>query len=341
MGEIQDGVPVLTRFRFYRDSVVVLTTPRGDSLALSYVAFYDIARAFEAFDMPGNANFETGFEYEEGSLRLFLASSPLLVVMLLLLLPLLLLVLWLLARSRRVRARALDEQQRVARLRRLSEQSREDERRRLARELHDGPLQELYALRMSLARAQPPDDEQDALVVHIADDLRTLTEELRSPLLSDYGLVEALRTLFERHQTRTHLSIVFDPEAMLVSQPAMIPEPQATALFRVAQEALSNVARHSRAQHVRVRLRTERQRDAPGFALEVEDDGQGFSVPRHFEDLGSAGHFGLLGKRERMEVLGGGLNVQSVRGQGTRVVAWVPEIIPGEVSQRATLPVFS
>jgi signal transduction histidine kinase len=120
------------------------------------------------------------------------------------------------------------------------------------------------------------------------------------------------------------VDLTIDPDLFSDDDSDAIPEQQTTALFRMTQEALSNVARHSKADHVRVVLRRENMDGAKGISLIIEDNGAGFDLPGRFEDLAEIGHYGLLGQRERAEILGGELFIWSAPGQGTRLTAWVP-----------------
>lgn len=206
--------------------------------------------------------------------------------------------------------------------------SREAERARLARELHDGPVQALVALNMQLGLAQPALSQVNAgLATTLAEmraevqtllaDLRQVCVELRPPMLDTLGLGAALRALAEEWsaQNQLPLQLALPPEASLQALPAEV----GVNLYRVAQEALANVARHARAQRVTLRLAWE----AKCLALTVQDDGQGFVLPAALPDLLAEGHFGLLGLRERMEVIGGQLTVATVPGQGTTIqVQW-------------------
>jgi signal transduction histidine kinase len=101
-----------------------------------------------------------------------------------------------------------------------------------------------------------------------------------------------------------------------------LPGEVAVNLYRVAQEALSNVARHAAARLVSVRLVWQASR----LVLTLHDDGRGFVVPAHFHDLTAQGHFGLVGMGERVNLIGGDWTVESTPGQGTTVrVAWQPQ----------------
>jgi signal transduction histidine kinase len=201
--------------------------------------------------------------------------------------------------------------------RRLLEQQ-EHERSALARELHDQLGQSLVALSLNLdaikgelspaSRARVP--ESLRVIEQMIEQVRTLAFELRPPTLDQFGLVEALRTLVARHGERTRVRAGFTAMPTGVRAPAEIE----TAAFRIAQEALSNVARHARARHVEVTLMAQ---DA-GLDVTVRDDGVGFDVERKRAGLG------LVGMGERAEFAGGRLDIQSAPGAGTTVRARFP-----------------
>ena len=208
--------------------------------------------------------------------------------------------------------------------------AQEEERRRVARELHDEAGQALTAVIIGLERglASMPEvysadlpvqprklisDLRD-LAAQTLDEVRKLAVELRPSVLDDVGLVAALRqyvrTVEERSGLAAQVSVTgFDePDARLM------PEVE-TALFRIAQEALTNAIRHARAQSVQVRLR----RTAASVSLEVRDDGVGLStLAREGE------HLGMFGMRERARLLGGEFVAAPVSPRGTLVQVSIP-----------------
>jgi signal transduction histidine kinase len=132
--------------------------------------------------------------------------------------------------------------------------------------------------------------------------------DLRPRLLDDLGLVEALRELLTRERALSGI-----PVSLAVETEALPDSESALALYRVAQEAFTNIRRHAHARAANVRL----ARDDAGWSLAIEDDGSGLNVNRT--------GLGLRTMRERVEALGGRLEVHSRRGSGTRVAAWVPQ----------------
>lgn len=197
----------------------------------------------------------------------------------------------------------------------------EDERRRLARELHDGVGQNLTALKHRLSQlddALPPDgparaqlDAALALCSETLEDTRHLSRLLRPPILDDLGLEPALRWLARSLGESAGLVVTLDVQPL----PPLDGELQ-TLLFRVAQEALNNAAKHASAQNVIVRLVA---RDGM-LQLQVADDGQGFDPAKALH----AGGSGLGGMRERLRLYDGRLELHATPGEGTRVRALVP-----------------
>ncbi len=327
-GQTSWGDSLVVSYDFERGETVRLYA-QADSLEMDYWLFRNLNSAFASFDEPEVNSFRAGFGLNESNMRLYIDYSKYIISLIFISIPLIVFLFVQLMRSRRSEREALKDRKRTLLTRRYIEQSREDERKRLARDLHDGPLQTLYALRMNLALVNQSPEKHDATVGEVASELRGLTDTLRSPLLSGYGLGEALRTLAERHRKSSAMSVdlTVDPD-LFSGEHSDIPEQQTTALFRMTQEALSNVARHSQASHVRVSLSKEDVNAAAGISLVIEDDGVGFALPRRLEDLAEIGHYGLLGQRERAEILGGELFVWSELGQGTRLTIWMPLLVP-------------
>lgn len=209
--------------------------------------------------------------------------------------------------------------------------SREEERARLARDLHDGPIQVLVGLNLQLglllAQAEsPPAYEKDsplaeelrairAEVRSLLTDLRQVCAQLRPPMLDTLGLGAALRALAEDWSAQSGVAIHLDlpPDATLRPLSGEI----AVNLYRVVQEALTNVARHAAARQVTIQLAWENS----CLALTVHDDGRGFVVPDTLQSLTPDGHFGLAGMQERVHLIGGTLTLTSAPDQGTTV--WV------------------
>jgi signal transduction histidine kinase len=194
----------------------------------------------------------------------------------------------------------------------------EDERRHLARELHDDLTQRLARLAIDAGRMESAADAPEGVrllredLVRLSEDVHALSYRLHPSVLDDLGLVEALRAECDRVAHTGELRV--DVEASAV--PAALPAEASLCLFRVAQEALSNAARHAHASAVTVLLSSQNS----GLRLAVSDNGSGFD-PERSRDHAS---LGLASMRERVRLLQGELDIESTPGRGTTVVAWVP-----------------
>jgi signal transduction histidine kinase len=217
---------------------------------------------------------------------------------------------------------AADLSARVARdaLRRVVE-AQELERRRLARELHDETGQALTSILLGLRGledARDGDQQREAvaelreLVVTTLQDVRNLAVELRPKALDDFGLVAALDRLTTGFSEQTGIDV--DLEARLDDE--RLPGEIETALYRIVQEALTNIVKHARAQRVSILV----VRKPSSAAVVIEDDGTGFSQPGSSD----RGGLGLVGMRERVRLLDGRFEIESSPGAGTTLVAEVP-----------------
>jgi PAS domain S-box-containing protein len=199
--------------------------------------------------------------------------------------------------------------------------AREQEKARIARELHDELAQSLAAVKMDARSAQQHLDDKAlvadklqgmiAMLDHAVAATRRIASDLRPLILDDLGLVAALEWLAESFTERHGIPCALDVDPALDLE-----EPYATALFRIAQESLANVAKHARARGVQLRL----ARSGEQVVLAVVDDGVGF-------ETGTAPaptSLGLAGLRERARLLRGSIRVLSEPGQGTRVEARIP-----------------
>ena len=207
---------------------------------------------------------------------------------------------------------------------------REAERTRIARELHDELGQALTALKMDVDLLQtlsPPDRadiaERTAAMRGLLDftvqTTRRISADLRPLVLDDLGLGAAAEWLVQQLRQRAPLACELEIDPGL----ADLKEPHASAIFRVMQESLTNVAKHARASHVEVRL----QREDGCAVLTVRDDGVGIGPG----DEAKPRSFGLRGIRERVLVLGGEVRIVSRPGGGTTLVVRVP--LPGEAGR--------
>jgi two-component system NarL family sensor kinase len=196
-------------------------------------------------------------------------------------------------------------------------QSQEDERARLARDLHDGVSQALVATKLLIESAQT-EPASAARLQELAlkrlnstlSEVRHLSHALRPALLDTLGLPAALQHLAGEFGAAGGTTF----QATIVGEEIDLPDAVKTALFRIAQEALNNAARHARARAVSLRLRFERD---GGLALQIQDDGQGFDAvaAQAVADRG----LGLRSMRERADALGARLDLKTSPGQGCRL----------------------
>lgn len=199
----------------------------------------------------------------------------------------------------------------------------EEERRRIARELHDDTAQRLAGLliRLRLARRARDPEERDRLLDEVreevlasAEAVRRIARGLRPPALEDAGLGTAL---YGHVRQRLESSAL---EASVEIEPVedRLDEESKLAVYRIVQEALSNVVRHAEAETVRIRVYGK---DGHVVA-EVVDDGRGFAIPESVDGLD--GGLGIVGMRERAAIAGGELELESVPGRGTTVRVRIP-----------------
>jgi len=206
-------------------------------------------------------------------------------------------------------------------------EAEEAERRRLARELHDQVGQNLTALSINLnfVRAQAAEgladvvrsrlDDSLALIEQTVECIRRVMADLRPPVLDNHGVVAALRWYGSQIATRTGIAIIVQGEEPVPRLPSSVE----TALFRIAQEALTNVVKHAQATQVTITLEV----NAATACLVIADNGIGFEITRLLSSDGHRG-WGLLSMAERAEGVGGHCRIESNPGQGTRVVVEVP-----------------
>lgn len=205
-------------------------------------------------------------------------------------------------------------------------QLQDDERRRFARELHDSVGQTLAALNMNLSLARSEIDrltktsntlaDSEALVQEMSKEIRTISHLLHPPLLDEAGLVSALRWYVEGFAQRSNIKVDLDIDETF----GRLPRELETAVFRIVQECLTNVHRHSGS--VIAQIRIARSQDAVHVA--VADSGKG--IPEEKQDeLATAGTpgVGITGMRERIRQLGGSLEIHS-DDKGTRVAVLLP-----------------
>jgi len=206
--------------------------------------------------------------------------------------------------------------------------AQENERKRIARELHDDVSSPLLLLIRRLDAIVPSNRPKQSRVlkeeleilhgeaVEALDQLRRFAQDLRPRILDDLGLVAALEWMAEdmekNYRISTHVEVIGTERDL--------PAEVQLQLFRIAQEALSNIRRHAEASTVVIKL--EFADDS--VTITVSDNGKGFEVPQRIEDLVSAGNLGIMGMSERARLLHGTLEIKSELGKGTLVVVKLP-----------------
>jgi signal transduction histidine kinase len=226
------------------------------------------------------------------------------------------------------RDRAQAVQRRIALSRKILA-AQEEERARVSRELHDELGQILTALHFELDLLGQPQTaaaggladglrKADQVVVEAISELRRICRGLRPPLLDDLGVVPAMKSLVAEFESRIGIAVRMETD--VDEDRRVIPTENAVCAFRVLQEALNNIARHSGAEHVTICL-TEEGHD---LVLQVQDDGRGFDLDGPEVVRG----YGLQGMRERADLVDGALEVWSAPRQGTRITLRVAKEPP-------------
>ncbi len=227
----------------------------------------------------------------------------------------------------------------VAELRRRLMEGREMERLILAQELHDGPLQDLNTVSLRMGELEPAVSDNEAGLSRMAaaqatlqkvmQTVRAICGELRPPALAPFGLEKAIRSDAENFQGR-HPAI--ELELHLTADDQILPEQTRLALFRIYQQAMTNIDQHAQAQRIIIRFAL----DPDQIFLAIEDDGQGFVLPQRYIDLVRKGHYGLVGAIERAEAIGGSLKILTAPQEGTKVQVTVPRA-PQQDPERSKL----
>ena len=202
-----------------------------------------------------------------------------------------------------------------------SVRDQEEERRRLSLDLHDDPIQTLVSVCHDLdglISVQSPDQSElvdiRSTVASVIHKLRDIGAALRPPMLDDLGLVSALRGMVAEYNKRGSS----EASITVSGQERRLPADAELALFRICQESFRNAARHAEATHVRTSIYF----GGSQVTLIVEDDGKGFDKP--VTSAVNDGHWGLLGMKERAEMMGGKFGLSSRPGKGTRITVHLP-----------------
>ena len=222
-----------------------------------------------------------------------------------------------------IEERKKTEQERQQLLEKLTG-AEEEERRRISRELHDQVGQELTVLMLGLntlqARTPGPSAamlrDLAAIVEKIGKDIHDLALELRPTALDDVGLAAALASYLEQWSSRSHVPVAFHCGTL---DAARLPAPLETIIYRLVQEAMTNVLKHAQPRQASVVV--ERREDH--VLVIVEDDGVGFDA-EHATKAARGGRLGLLGLHERAAMCGGTVQIESIEGRGTTVYARLP-----------------
>jgi len=235
---------------------------------------------------------------------------------------------------RQLETNQIEYQTRLEVQRRLLEQ-REQERLQIARDLHDGPLQDLAGTmyEVQAIMVDTPEGERHAQLERIytslreqISELRTFTSELRPPTLSRFGLGKAIRSYLDDFQDKhPELQVAFEEG----QKTELIPQNIRLALYRIYQESLTNIAKHAHATQISIRL----EKTPTHVVLEIQDNGKGFEIPKDWLQLARHKHLGLVGMRERADALGGQVEITSQKGEGTRVVVRIPLESPPDLLQ--------
>jgi PAS domain S-box-containing protein len=205
--------------------------------------------------------------------------------------------------------------------------AQESERLRIARELHDDTAQALTGVSRRLDMLSSSGAEMPAEIAQRLDELREQTDtildgvrrfsqDLRPPVLDDLGLLPALKWLLIALEEQDGI----ESNTRILGEPRRLPREAELPLFRIAQEALNNVRKHSHASAVELTLGFR----SDSIAVTVADNGNGFELPPATGDLTASGKLGLIGMQERARLLGGTIDIESKPGEGTKVVVTVP-----------------
>jgi len=206
--------------------------------------------------------------------------------------------------------------------------AQEEERKRIAREIHDGPAQSLanLVLRTEIAERMLAKQEfrmvQDELidlkgqVRSGLEEIRKIIFNLRPMALDDLGLVPTLRKYVQDFEEKTKIRTVFDT----LGREVRLPSAMEAAIYRLVQEAFTNAMKHASASYVSLEIMYQTNM----VKITVNDNGVGFSLEQIEAKTKDSTHFGLIGMRERVELLDGRMEIESEKGRGTKVTIHIP-----------------
>lgn len=207
---------------------------------------------------------------------------------------------------------------------------RENERKALARELHDQIIQDLLGLNYHLESveglAESPEQQNEISFIRggirdVIGELRQMCSDLRPPTIDHHGLSAAIDSLVHEWLDRNEVQLQLEIDPSLGRMPEMIE----LSIFRIVQEGLNNVRKHSEAKHVRLSLQ---RTSSTNLLIRLEDDGRGLPKPVDLAALSADKHFGLVGISERVALLGGTINIESSKGNGTILQIEIPSPYP-------------
>jgi two-component system, NarL family, sensor histidine kinase DegS len=227
--------------------------------------------------------------------------------------------------SRRERERRLAKEKEQERVRYLSEvfKAHEDGRKNLAREIHDDPIQRLAVIASEMENLSDdprlehmPDLKKRTLqvqgsILRVSKDLRRITMDLRPTVLDDLGLIPALQWLVNDFKQESKISSHFE----LIGKEKLVSVKTADNIFRIVQQALTNIKQHANATNVTVIVNFSEQM----LIVTIEDNGCGFNIPDNLNDLVAYSKLGILGMQQRAEFINGKLYLYSQINQGTSI----------------------
>jgi len=207
---------------------------------------------------------------------------------------------------------------------------REDERKVLARELHDQIIQDLLGISYNLEEIEEAEKSRDLKqsvaeirgeIRNLVGELRQMCSDLRPPTIDHHGLAAAIDSLVHEWADRNDIEFQLDVDPAL----GRLPETIELSVFRIVQEGLNNIRKHAAATRVRLSLQWT---SSANLLVRLEDDGSGLLIPTDLASLSVNKHFGLVGISERVALLGGVMNMESSKGNGTIIQIEIPSPYP-------------